>query len=151
MPQFVRQAMLYVGVFAASTVAAVLFRFTRGALRPALARMADAAARPRYLDATAPTTASRQHADGLANPDQRIAEDVRAFTTTTLSFVLMLLNGTLTVLAFSGVLWSISPLLFAVGRRLRRGRLALHGPARPPARLAQLRSVRPRGQLPRRR
>jgi putative ATP-binding cassette transporter len=50
----------------------------------------------------------------VGNPDQRIADDVRAYCTTTLSFVLMLLNGTLTVIAFSGVLWSISPLLFVV-------------------------------------
>ena len=32
----------------------------------------------------------------LANPDQRIAEDVRAFTITTLSFALMALNSTFT-------------------------------------------------------
>ena len=50
----------------------------------------------------------------LANPDQRIAEDVRAFTVTTLSFTLMLLNSSFTMIAFSGVLWSISPLLFIV-------------------------------------
>ena len=50
----------------------------------------------------------------ITNPDQRIAEDIRAYTATTLSFVLMLLNATLTVLAFSGVMWSISPILFAV-------------------------------------
>jgi vitamin B12/bleomycin/antimicrobial peptide transport system ATP-binding/permease protein len=50
----------------------------------------------------------------LANPDQRIAEDVRAFTVTTLSFVLMVLNSNFTMVAFSGVLWSISPLLFNV-------------------------------------
>ena len=31
----------------------------------------------------------------IDNPDQRIAEDVRAFTTTTLSFVLLILNGAL--------------------------------------------------------
>ena len=55
-----------------------------------------------------------QTAEGLANPDQRIAEDVRAFTVTTLSFVLMLLNSAFTVVAFSGVLWLISPLLFGV-------------------------------------
>lgn len=48
------------------------------------------------------------------NPDQRIADDVRTFTTITLSFTLILLNTTITILAFSGVLWSISPLLFAV-------------------------------------
>ena len=50
----------------------------------------------------------------LTNPDQRIADDVRAFTATTLSFVLMMFNGTLTIVAFSSVLWSISPLLFVV-------------------------------------
>ena len=53
-------------------------------------------------------------ADKLDNPDQRIAEDIRAFTTTTLSFLIMLMNGLLTVIAFSGVLWSISPVLFVV-------------------------------------
>ena len=51
----------------------------------------------------------------IDNPDQRIAEDVRAFTTTTLSFMLLFLNGTFTALAFSGVMWNISPKLFFVG------------------------------------
>ena len=46
--------------------------------------------------------------------DQRIADDVRTFTTTTLSLTLIFLNGALTIIAFSGVLWSISPLLFGV-------------------------------------
>ena len=53
-------------------------------------------------------------ADGIANPDQRISEDVRAFTVTTLSFTLMALNSALTIFAFSEVLWTISPLLFGV-------------------------------------
>src|SRR5262249_37092593 len=50
----------------------------------------------------------------LTNPDERIAEDVKAFTATTLSFVLLLSNATVTVIAFSGVLWSISRTLFGV-------------------------------------
>ena len=50
----------------------------------------------------------------LTYPDQRIADDVRTFTFSTLSFVLMALNSSFTILAFSGVLWSISPLLFIV-------------------------------------
>jgi putative ATP-binding cassette transporter len=53
-------------------------------------------------------------AEEIENPDQRIAEDIRSFTTTTISFVLMLLNASFTVIAFTGVLWSISPLLFLV-------------------------------------
>lgn len=50
----------------------------------------------------------------LGNPDQRISDDARAFTATTLSFFLMLLNAALGIVAFSGVLWSINPALFAV-------------------------------------
>jgi putative ATP-binding cassette transporter len=53
-------------------------------------------------------------ATGVANPDQRISDDVRAFTTTTLSFILLIVNGTLTAISFSGVLWTISPFLFSV-------------------------------------
>ena len=52
--------------------------------------------------------------DTVSNPDQRITEDVRNLTTTTLTFVLLIVNGSFTILAFSGVLWTISPLLFGV-------------------------------------
>ncbi len=45
----------------------------------------------------------------LLNADQRITDDVRSFTTTTISFLLLLLNAFITVFSFSGVLWSISP------------------------------------------
>lgn len=50
----------------------------------------------------------------IDNPDQRISEDVKNFTTTTLSFVLILINSTIQVAGFSGVLWAISPILVAV-------------------------------------
>jgi putative ATP-binding cassette transporter len=53
----------------------------------------------------------REHAE-VANPDQRIADDVRTFTATTLSLALVLLNTTFTIVAFSGVMWSISVPLF---------------------------------------
>jgi vitamin B12/bleomycin/antimicrobial peptide transport system ATP-binding/permease protein len=43
-----------------------------------------------------------------------MSEDVRALTSSTLSFALMFFNGTMTAISFSGVLWSISPSLFAV-------------------------------------
>jgi putative ATP-binding cassette transporter len=39
---------------------------------------------------------------------------VKSFTATTLSFTLIFLNGTFTVVAFAGVLWSISRLLFGI-------------------------------------
>ncbi len=50
----------------------------------------------------------------VANPDQRIAEDARAFTASTLSFALMAFNSVVTILAFAGVMFSISVLLSAV-------------------------------------
>ena len=112
MSGFIRQAFIYVGVFAALTVVAVISRFgeerlgllwrdtmTRGIVRLYLAD-------GNYHRLAASET--------LANPDQRISEDVRAFTVTTLSFTLMGLNSIFTIVAFSEVLWTISPLLFGV-------------------------------------
>ncbi|MCU0733954.1 MAG: ABC transporter transmembrane domain-containing protein [Methylotetracoccus sp.] len=116
MNQYVVEAGLYLGVFAASTVVAVYVRYAEESLGllwrewmtrrfvelylqyPTYYRMNDALIR----------------STGMEHPDQRIADDVRSFTTTTLSFVLMLLNGLFTVVAFSSVLWRISPTLFGV-------------------------------------
>ena len=50
----------------------------------------------------------------IDNPDQRISEDVRNFTVSSLSFLLILLNATVTVIAFVGVLWAISGTLVGV-------------------------------------
>jgi vitamin B12/bleomycin/antimicrobial peptide transport system ATP-binding/permease protein len=50
----------------------------------------------------------------IDNPDQRISEDVRNFTTSSLSFLLMVLNSIVTLVAFIGVLWAISGALVSV-------------------------------------
>jgi putative ATP-binding cassette transporter len=110
--RFVRMALVYVGVFTASTAAAVVYRFCEERLgllwRDWLTRrLVRAYLRNRVYH--------RLRLDeGVLNPDQRIADDVRSFTSTTLSIALIFLNGTFTVVAFSGVLWSISWPLFAV-------------------------------------
>ncbi len=110
--EFVRQAIFYLGVFAASTLISVSSRFTEERLALLWRDFMTRRTVGLYL---ANGTYYRLDASrALANPDQRITEDVRAFTTSTLSFVLMLLNSSFTVVAFSGVLWSISPLLFMV-------------------------------------
>ena len=44
----------------------------------------------------------------IDNPDQRISEDVRNFTTVSLSFLLISLNAIVTVIAFVGVLLAVS-------------------------------------------
>jgi putative ATP-binding cassette transporter len=110
--EFIQEAVLYIGVFAASTIVAVVSRFTEERLGLLWREFLTRRAVNLYLDEG--TYYRLQTAEGLANPDQRIAEDVRAFTVTTLSFVLMLLNSAFTVIAFSGVLWSISTVLFGV-------------------------------------
>ena len=111
-PGFVRQALLYIGVFAASSIVLVMYQFTQDRFglfwRVWLARrilgqyLADRA----YLRIKQSAT--------IENPDERISDDVRAFTATTLSFTVMLVNGILAVLSFSGVLWTISRPLFGV-------------------------------------
>ncbi|MBW4555844.1 MAG: ABC transporter ATP-binding protein/permease [Trichormus sp. ATA11-4-KO1] len=46
--------------------------------------------------------------ENIDNPDQRIAEDIRSFTRTSLSFSLLILTSIITLISFTGVLLSIS-------------------------------------------
>jgi putative ATP-binding cassette transporter len=110
--RFIRQAIAYVGVFAASALVGAFSSFSE----QRLALLWRAWLTGRFLRAYLNSRAYyRLSAAGvLTNPDERIAEDVKAFTATTLSFVLLLTNATVTVVAFSGVLWSISRTLFGV-------------------------------------
>jgi putative ATP-binding cassette transporter len=116
MADFIWQAGIYVGVFAASTLVAVFCRFAEERLGLLWREWLTARLVNRYLvHPTYYRLNDRMITNGqVANPDQRIADDVRAFTVTTLSFFLMLLNASFTVIAFAGVMWSISPLLFGV-------------------------------------
>ncbi len=52
--------------------------------------------------------------ESVDNPDQRISEDVRNFTVSSLSFLLIALNSLITLLTFIGVLWLISGTLVAM-------------------------------------
>src|SRR3954463_6741461 len=84
---FTRQALLYLAVFAAATVVAVLQGFAeqrlgtlwRWRLTRRLTRLYLADRNYYWL----------KGAGGLDNPDERIAEDVRTFTATTLSFAVI--------------------------------------------------------------
>lgn len=109
---FLRFALLWGGVFAASTLAMVLARFAEERLDLLWRRWLTSLMVHSYLG---DRVYFRLGASGeVTNPDQRIAEDIRYFSTTALSFVVLLTNGAVTAIAFSGVLWSISPMLFFV-------------------------------------
>jgi putative ATP-binding cassette transporter len=44
----------------------------------------------------------------IDNPDQRIAEDIKSFTSTSLEFLLLILGAVIDIISFTGILWSIS-------------------------------------------
>lgn len=48
-------------------------------------------------------------ASGIDNPDQRIAEDINSFTQKSLYFSMIALGSVIQLVAFSSVLWTISP------------------------------------------
>src|SRR5437899_3539762 len=110
--RFAREAIAYLGVFAVSALVGAFYSFSEQRLGLLWREWLTGRLLGAYLDGRAYYRLSA--AGVLTNPDERIAEDVRAFTATTLSFVLMLSNSAVTVVAFSGVLWSISRTLFAV-------------------------------------
>jgi putative ATP-binding cassette transporter len=107
---FVSNAVAWSAVFVALTLAAVILRFCEERLALLWRDWLTRSLLARYLEGGAYLRLKER--GELGNPDQRITDDVRAFTATTISFTLMLLNATLVVVAFSGVLWSISPTLF---------------------------------------
>lgn len=52
--------------------------------------------------------------ESVDNPDQRIAEDVKLFTTGVLNFFLVIVNSIVTLVSFLVILWGISQLLVGV-------------------------------------
>ena len=44
----------------------------------------------------------------IDNPDQRIAEDIKSFTSISLEFLLLILGAVIDIISFTGILWSIS-------------------------------------------
>ncbi|OCR01500.1 ABC transporter ATP-binding protein [Oscillatoriales cyanobacterium USR001] len=44
----------------------------------------------------------------IDNPDQRISEDVKSFTGTSLHFLLIILGSVIDIISFTGIIWSIS-------------------------------------------
>lgn len=109
---FVTMALLYVLVFTALTVAAAFVRFIEERLALLWRTWLTRDLVQRYLDHGA--YLRLREAGDLGNPDQRIADDARSFTGTTLSFALIFINAVFAIVAFSGVMWSISRLLFVV-------------------------------------
>lgn len=116
MSGFTRLALFYVGMFALTTLAAVFQRFTEERLGLVWRNWMTQHLLARYLAHPVHYRLNDRVVENgeVANPDQRISEDVRVFTVTAISLVLLLLNAGMTAVSFSGVMWSISPLLFGI-------------------------------------
>ena len=110
-PAFLHQAVLWLMVFAGSTIVAVYARYLEERIGLLWRNWSTRRVLGGYMT---DRTYYRLAAGAIENPDQRIADDIRTFTTTTLSYLIMILNGGITAIAFSGVLWTISPLLLIV-------------------------------------
>ena len=111
----VHLALLWACVFASLTVVAVFKAFTEDRLRLWWRTWLTGHLFERYLAGrTYYRMTGRTDVD---NPDQRITEDVRTFTEQSLAILLILTNSTITLISFSGILWSITPWLLgaAVG------------------------------------
>jgi putative ATP-binding cassette transporter len=52
-----------------------------------------------------------ERSGGVDNPDQRISEDIRTYTTVTLSLLLIVFDATVSLASFIAVLWTITPWL----------------------------------------
>jgi putative ATP-binding cassette transporter len=109
---FQHYAWLYIGVFATSTVIGMLLRFCEERLALLWREWQTRAFITSYF--TKHIYLHLKQSGSITNPDQRISEDIRTLATSTLSFLLMLLNGTFTAISFSSVLWLINPRLFGV-------------------------------------
>lgn len=108
-------ALLYAAVFAGSAIVATFLRFTEELLGLRWRDWLTRHLTDRYLAGQAYHRI--KELGQLDNPDQRIAEDVKTFTTNSLSILLILTNATVALIGFAGVLWSITPwlLMGAVG------------------------------------
>ena len=107
-----QEAIRYVAMFALATVVAVLVRFSEERLGLLWRGWLTGHLLDKYL-------ANRSYLrlmdrDDIDNPDQRMTEDVKNFTTTTLSFLLMFSKAAIDAVVFSILMWSISPLLLGV-------------------------------------
>lgn len=106
---FWRFLYVYAGVFVVGTPIVVLYRYVQRLLGLYWRDWMTGKFLNRYFNRR-----SYYKIDGredIDNPDQRISEDIRSFTVTSLRFLLIILGAIIDVISFTGILWSISRFL----------------------------------------
>jgi putative ATP-binding cassette transporter len=103
---FYRNLWKYLGAFALAIPVGVFYRYTAERLSLAWRRWMTHLLVKRYFFNRA--YYRLRSSNRVDNPDQRIQEDVRSFTTGVLGYLLTVINSVVTLCAFLGVLWTIS-------------------------------------------
>jgi len=104
-PAFYRNLWIYIATFAAAVPVGVFYRYTAERLALSWREWMTNVLLERYFLNRAYYRLQNSNVD---NPDQRISEDVRGFTTGVLGYLLTMINSVVTLVSFIGVLWSIS-------------------------------------------
>ena len=103
---FWRFMWVYAGVFIIGTPIVVIYRYTQDKLGLYWREWMTDNFLDRYFQNRAYYEVNSQKE--IDNPDQRIAEDIKSFTSTSLDFLLLMLGAVIDVISFTGILWSIS-------------------------------------------
>lgn len=103
---FWRFMWVYAGVFIIGTPIVVVYRYTQDKLGLYWREWMTDSFLDRYFQNRAYYEVNSQK--DIDNPDQRIAEDIKSFTSTSLDFLLLMLGAVIDVISFTGILWSIS-------------------------------------------
>jgi putative ATP-binding cassette transporter len=111
-PLYTRMAIYYMMVFALLTAVSVLSKFCEERLGLLWRKWLTDHLIDKYLKNR--SYHRLMNRNDIDNPDQRMTEDVKTFTTMTLSFLLLFLKATIDAIAFASVIWLISPLLLWV-------------------------------------
>jgi putative ATP-binding cassette transporter len=104
--EFWRFLFVYAGVFIVGIPIVALYGYTRDRLANFWRRWLTDKFLNNYFENRAYYQIESQRQ--IDNPDQRISEDIKSFTRTSLVFLLILLNSIIDIISFSGILWTIS-------------------------------------------
>ena len=105
-PGFYRNLGIYLATFAIAVPVGVFYRYTAERLSLLWRQWMTHLLVKRYFFNRA--YYRLRNSNRVDNPDQRISEDVKSFTTGVLGYLLTLINSAVTLCAFIGVLWTIS-------------------------------------------
>lgn len=103
---WIRAMWRYIGTFALSVPIAVFYRYCGERLSLSCRTHMTELLVKRYFFNKA--YYGLRGTEAVDNPDQRISEDIRVFTTMVVNFALIVVNSCVTLFAFVGVLWTIS-------------------------------------------